>query len=290
MISAVSGPIRTRTRLPTGTMLAISRAGDCASSREELHVRARSPTDRPGHPPAPRPARLTRRRGASVERDLGQAVRASCCVTGKEVASGQLRDERRRGSGDELGGCADLDDLPATSTAVRSASAAASVKSCVTTIVGSPASAGASELSTHLLTGLGVQGPRGSSSSNTAARGRARAQGRPAGARLRQVPRALVGKSRDPEALEQVADAVPPAEGDVRLDGEMREERVVLEDEPDRAVLGGKIEAARRHRTNRPLRGSPALGGRGRRSRGARSTSRAGRPRQGEGLRADFES
>jgi hypothetical protein len=41
---------------------------------------------------------------------------------------------------------------------------------------------------------------------------------------------------RDPEALEQVAGVA--AEGDVLLDRQVREERVVLEDEADRAPLG----------------------------------------------------
>ena len=51
------------------------------------------------------------------------------------------------------------------------------------------------------------------------------------------------GEVRDPEALEQLVDALAAAEGDVATDVEVREERVLLEDEPDRAPLGRQIDA-----------------------------------------------
>ena len=48
---------------------------------------------------------------------------------------------------------------------------------------------------------------------------------------------------RDPEPLEQLVHAVAAAEADVRLDGEVREERVLLEDQPDPPLFRGQIHA-----------------------------------------------
>ncbi len=57
-----------------------------------------------------------------------------------------------------------------------------------------------------------------------------------AGPRLRQV--------RDVEALEQLADTLLAAVRDVRLDAQVREERVLLEDEPDLPLVGPAEEPA----------------------------------------------
>jgi hypothetical protein len=60
----------------------------------------------------------------------------------------------------------------------------------------------------------------------------------------RQLPRVSGGEVRDPEALEQRLDRTPGgSEGDVAAHAEMREERVVLEDEADAAMLGRQREA-----------------------------------------------
>ena len=53
-----------------------------------------------------------------------------------------------------------------------------------------------------------------------------------------ELARPRVGEVRDAEALEQLGDALLAAEGDVALDAQVREERVLLEDEPDAPVLG----------------------------------------------------
>ena len=45
------------------------------------------------------------------------------------------------------------------------------------------------------------------------------------------------GERLDPEAREQLAAVLPAAVGDVVRHGHVREERVVLEDEPDRSLL-----------------------------------------------------
>jgi hypothetical protein len=54
--------------------------------------------------------------------------------------------------------------------------------------------------------------------------------------RPREVP--------DAEPVEQLSRARAPAEADVRLDGEVREKRVVLEDEPDAALLRWQVDAS----------------------------------------------
>ena len=47
---------------------------------------------------------------------------------------------------------------------------------------------------------------------------------------------------RDPETLEQLGDALAPGVAHVLLDGHVREERVVLEDEADAAALGWQVD------------------------------------------------
>ena len=54
----------------------------------------------------------------------------------------------------------------------------------------------------------------------------------------RQLARLRVREVRDAEALEQLADPLLAAEGDVPRDAQVREERVLLEDEPDASLVG----------------------------------------------------
>ena len=61
-----------------------------------------------------------------------------------------------------------------------------------------------------------------------------------------ELVRAGAGEVVDAEALEQLPHARPAAEADVALDGQVREERVVLEDVPDCARLRGPVHRARR--------------------------------------------
>src|SRR5690349_18925258 len=56
----------------------------------------------------------------------------------------------------------------------------------------------------------------------------------------RQRARLLLRQMSDPEPLEQPVDRTA-AERDVQLHAEMRKERVVLEYEPDRALLGADV-------------------------------------------------
>ena len=55
-----------------------------------------------------------------------------------------------------------------------------------------------------------------------------------------------VGEVRDVEALEQLVDAPAPRVGDVRAHGEVWEERVLLEDEPDAPLLRTPVDPQRR--------------------------------------------
>ncbi len=58
-----------------------------------------------------------------------------------------------------------------------------------------------------------------------------------------EVSRPRLREVRDPETLEQLVDALPSAEGDVPAHVEVRKERVLLEDEPDRAALRRQVDA-----------------------------------------------
>ncbi len=90
---------------------------------------------------------------------------------------------------------------------------------------------------------------------------------------------------RDPEPREQFVDAFAPSVGDVRAHVQVREERVLLEHQPDAPLLGLQIHATRRvepafvaerddpaHRTRQP-------GGDAQR----RGLPRAGRPDERDG-------
>ena len=97
---------------------------------------------------------------------------------------------------------------------------------------------------------------------HVAGRARARARARPAGARRRRARRARASRDRDAEALEQLVDVVLPGapNATLRATVEVREERVLLEDEPDRRRSGGHVDPARRvEPASRPER-DPARG------------------------------
>ena len=79
----------------------------------------------------------------------------------------------------------------------------------------------------------------------------------------RQRARALVGEVADAQALEQRADVArpPPPKATLRAHGHVREQRVLLEDEADRAPLGRQVDL-RGGVEPRPLaeRDAPAIG------------------------------
>ena len=150
-----------------------------------------------------------------------------------------------------------------------------------------------SELPAHPRPGLGIEGRKGLvEEQHGRSTGKSTRQGDALALSSRQVSWSLLGKTGDPETFEEVADPVFRAEGDVRLDGEVWEERVVLEDEAGRTVLRrdvdtpGGVEPPRLAHADRPPLGANQAGDRAQQGR----LPRPRRPRQGEGLRADLES
>ena len=90
-----------------------------------------------------------------------------------------------------------------------------------------------------------------------------------------EVARARALEVADREAVEVLVGLVTAAVLDVLADGQVREERVVLEDEPDRVAGPGRARCPRRRRT-RPRRRSgcdPTAAARARRPRAGRSSS-----------------
>ena len=133
---------------------------------------------------------------------------------------------------------------------MRSASAAASSKSCVTRSVGRPQiGKQLRELAADDAAGVGVErGERLVEQEHGRVTGECAGERDPLTLATRQLARSRGGQVGDPEALEQLVDPLPPAEADVAAHVEMREERVLLEDEPDRATLGRKVDPGARCR------------------------------------------
>jgi len=72
-----------------------------------------------------------------------------------------------------------------------------------------------------------------------------RATARARATRCRSPPESSRGRAREmpyAEAIQQLAGPAPATEGDVALDGQVRKERVLLEDEPDRPLLGPQVD------------------------------------------------
>ena len=135
---------------------------------------------------------------------------------------------------------------PSRMTPTRSASAAASVKSWVTSSVGIASSASSSASCSRTLSRVWASSAEsGSSSSRTEG---SRASARATATRWRSPPDEpsglLAGEVRDAEALEQVLDPPASAEADVRGDRHVREQRVVLEHEADRPPVGRPVDTA----------------------------------------------
>ena len=91
----------------------------------------------------------------------------------------------------------------------------------------------------------------------------------------RELAGAGAGEMRDPKALQQVVDSLSASEGNVATHVEVREERVLLEDEPNRAALRRKVDPGRGVKPNLRTEGDAAmLGPKQPRNRAAaRSTS-----------------
>ena len=135
---------------------------------------------------------------------------------------------------------------PSTITPTWSASAAASSKSWVTSRVGisSPARSCCSSVRTSVLVWVS-SAASGSSSSRISG---SRASARASATRWRSPPERLPGRAcsemPDLEPLEVLVGRLPPGVLDVLADGQVRKERVVLEDEPDPSSLRQDEDAA----------------------------------------------
>ena len=105
-----------------------------------------------------------------------------------------------------------------------------------------------------------------------------------------ELTRARAGEVRDPEPLEERA-AVASAEGDVPLDVQVREERVVLEHEADGPLLRRPVDAPRRVEPRLAGDADPAAV-RSRQPGDAaqhRGLPRSRRPHERDGLAPDLE-
>src|SRR5262249_43008828 len=107
-----------------------------------------------------------------------------------------------------------------------------------------------------------------------------------------QLARLRVREVADPKAVEQVLDARLPAVRDVLAHGQVREEGVLLEDEPDRPLLGRQLDAEAAVEPGLgPPRDPARLGPReaGDRAQDAR-LARPGRAEERERLALDLEA
>ena len=138
--------------------------------------------------------------------------------------------------------------LPSTIAPTRSASVAASSKSCVTTITGRPrlrSSSRSSPRTPALVCASSADKRLVEQQHARLPRERPR-EGDALTLAAGDLAWPCVGEVTDAKPVEQVANGSPVgrAERDVRADGEMREQRVVLEDEPDRPALRRQVDAA----------------------------------------------
>ena len=243
--------------------------------------RARRPTGRRRR--STRPVAVVRAPGGepAVERDLRQAVPRPDASPGSSVAPVKLGDERVGGSATSSAGVPSWRMRPSLITPTRSASVAASSKSCVTRIVGRRRSSSSSRSSARTPARVCVSSAEsGSSSSRTAG---SRASARASATRWRSPPEssrdaraARGGRSGTARAARCAVRAVAGAEADVAEHVEVREERVLLEEVADAPVLRRRRRSALRveqHAVRRASRGRSAAGA-GRRRRAARSSCR----------------
>ena len=265
MISAVTCPTRTRTRFPSGTIDVIGprrwfSAESVGASR--LTVTSQGCTTTPTRP------RVGSAAYTSVPESSTISVRPSgpgSARPGQQVAAGEAGHERMGGLVDELDRRGDLEQLAAVEDAD-----AAGERGRVLEVVRDD-DRRQRQLAQHLLQldphgrpRVGVE--RGQRLVEEQGLGVARERAREADALAlpaRQLSGADLREVRDPQALEQLADARLAAEGDVPLDAQVREERVVLEDEPDRPAVRRQVhprarvepDACRRSRSVLPQAG-----------------------------------
>ena len=175
--------------------------------------RARRPTADTTTPTRPLPSARPDD-AAAVEHDLRQPVAPALSRTRQEIAAAKARDERVRRRSDELPGVPVWRSRPSTRTPTRSASAAASSKSCVTRSVGS-ASVAEQPRSSARTAASRVRVERGErlveQQHRRVARERA-GERDPLPLAAGKLARPSAREVRDPEPLEELVDArrVPP--------------------------------------------------------------------------------
>ena len=182
-----------------------------------------------------------------VQDDLGAASAAGQRGARQQVAAGEADDEGVRRAGDELGSGADLPQPP-----VDDDPDPVGERDGVAEVVGDDERR-QRELPEQVLQLDAHRGPR----VGVQRRQRLVEQqhGRIAGERPgeRDALALAAGERRgllarqpgDAEALEQLVDAGGAAERDVRAHAEVRKQRVLLKDEPDRALLGREVDLRR---------------------------------------------
>ncbi len=185
---------------------------------------------------------------AVVEEDRGQSVRSRLRPAAQHVRPREVGDELRRGRRDELRGRPRLDERPVHHHAdpVAERGRVGEVVRDHERRQREPAQRGA-ELRAHVHPRLRVERRERlvEEQDGRVSRERARESNTLALA-AGELTRPRRGEVGDPERLEQLGSRPASAERDVPLDRQVRKERVVLEHEPDGALLGRKRSAGRR--------------------------------------------
>ncbi len=191
--------------------------------------------------------RLIGREGAAagVEHDLGQAIRARSGDPVQEVRTREARHEPVRRRREQLGRRAQLED-PSLDDHAHPVGERGRVLEVVRDEERRQPQLGEElgELAANDPARVGVERRERlvEQQHRRVARERPR-QRDPLALAAGEVAGTGAGEVRDPEALEQLVHSRAAAEGDVAADVEMREERVLLEDEPDGPPLGRQIDA-----------------------------------------------
>ena len=237
----------------------------------------------------PRRPRRRRARPGSARRAPGSATPCSSVAPVKRATNGSA------GAATSSEAVPTWSSRPSTSTPTLSASAAASSKSCVTRIVGRRSAASRSRNSPRTASRVWASSAESGSSSSSTRGSRAIARAR--ATRWRSPPDSLPGRSSASSAIRSrsrtssTRPALVAPNDDVGPHREVREERVLLEHEPDRAALGWHVDAGGGIEPGVSVDGDPPPLGpeqAGDRAQDAR-LARAGRAHEGDRLRPDLE-
>ena len=259
--SAVSGPIRTRTRLPRGTNEVITpwrwlsaESAGAARAIEISHGWMTTPT-------GPSPCSTER---TTTPPSRTTSVRPFTTLAGasaEEVAAGEACDERARRGGDELGGRPDLEQA-----SLEHDADAIGERGCVFEVV-SYEQGRQPELADQLAeldpdggTGVGIERrERLVEEQHARFAGERPREADPLALAAGEGCRSRLGQMLDAQAPEQLRHTLPTAaEGNVALDVQVRKEGVVLEHETDGAPLRWHVPPRRRVEPDVGADGDPA--------------------------------